>query len=59
MIKARIEALIEREYLERSETNMKIYQYLVVFFVKMRLIDRHKARRYQAVEAGVASVIWW
>jgi cullin 3 len=30
MIKARIEALIEREYLERDESNMKVYQYLVV-----------------------------
>lgn len=30
MIKARIEALIEREYLERDETNMKIYNYLVI-----------------------------
>ena len=29
MIKARIEALIEREYLERDEANMKVYNYLV------------------------------
>jgi len=29
MIKARIEALIEREYLERDESNMKVYHYLV------------------------------
>jgi len=29
MIKARIEGLIEREYLERDEANMKIYKYLV------------------------------
>lgn len=29
MIKGRIEALIEREYLERDESNMKVYQYLV------------------------------
>ena len=28
LIKARIEALIEREYLERDESNMKIYNYL-------------------------------
>ena len=30
MIKARIEALIEREYLERDENNMKVYNYLVL-----------------------------
>ena len=30
MIKARIEALIEREYLERDESNMKVYKYLVL-----------------------------
>ena len=29
MIKARIEALIDREYLERDESNMKVYTYLV------------------------------
>jgi len=32
MIKARVEALIEREYLERDETNMKVYKYLVLFW---------------------------
>ena len=30
MIKARIEGLIEREYLERDESNMKMYKYMVV-----------------------------
>jgi cullin 3 len=29
MIKARIEALIDREYLERDASNMKVYKYLV------------------------------
>jgi hypothetical protein len=29
MIKGRIEALIEREFLERDEVNMKLYKYLV------------------------------
>jgi hypothetical protein len=29
MIKARIEGLIEREYLERDEANMKVYKYIV------------------------------
>jgi cullin 3 len=29
MIKARIEGLIEREYLERDESNMKVYKYMV------------------------------
>jgi hypothetical protein len=29
MIKARIEALIDREYLERDELNIKVYRYLV------------------------------
>jgi len=29
MIKARIEALIERDFLERDEANMKLYKYLV------------------------------
>ena len=32
MIKARVEALIEREYLERDETNMKVYKYLVLLW---------------------------
>ena len=31
-IKARIEGLIERDYLERDEANMKIYKYLVFIF---------------------------
>ena len=31
MIKGRIEALIEREFLERDEVNMKLYKYLVFF----------------------------
>jgi cullin 3 len=35
MIKARIEALIEREYLERDQANMKIYNYLVPFLNEM------------------------
>jgi hypothetical protein len=42
MIKSRIEALIEREYLERDESNMKVYQYLVDSQLKERANIRHK-----------------
>lgn len=38
MIKARIEALIEREYLERDEGNMRVYKYLVTLLIEMNLI---------------------
>jgi hypothetical protein len=38
MIKARIEALIEREYLERDEGNMRVYKYLVTLLIEMKLI---------------------
>ena len=31
MIKARVESLIERDYLERDESNRKIYKYLVSY----------------------------
>jgi hypothetical protein len=46
MIKARIEGLIEREYLERDESNMKVYKYMVhLSFRAQRLTSRHKTAR--------------
>lgn len=43
MIKARIEGLIEREYLERDEANMKIYKYLVFLVDKLQTnMIRHR-----------------
>jgi hypothetical protein len=46
MIKARIEGLIEREYLERDESNMRVYKYMVNLISGLQqLTSRHKSAR--------------
>ena len=56
MIKGRIEALIEREYLERDESDMKLYHYLVLYDLLSRLTFRHE-REYFVMYLGLISYL--